>query len=197
MQRLSAVEASDFIQALWIRPIMHPARCTFTVSSDFPLPFGTGPRIAVGRLENPDAIREISTRYQALPTTPVVCACSRVSIRNPRTPMACILPFRPWHSPGPRVFGSRTTRNQSTNPAQVLSCTCTPPQWLALPLVAPPKRLGRPCLFSEAPRFGPRPFSVSKQESPFLRLACDQTFERLYRAARKSRLRGLATPMAA
>jgi hypothetical protein len=141
--------------------------------------------------------REDEARYRVQPTTPVVRACSRVSIRNPRTPMACILPFRPWHSPGPRVFRSRTTRNQSTNPAQVLSCTCTPPQWLTLPLVAPPRRLGRPCLPREAPRFGPRPFSMSKQENPFLRLACGQTSERRCRAARKSRLQGLATLLAA
>jgi hypothetical protein len=111
--------------------------------------------------------------------------------------MACLFPFRPWRSPGPRVFGFRTTRNQSTNPAQVLSCTCTPPQWLALPLVAPSERRGRPCLLHEAPRFGPRPFSMSKQKSPFLRLACGQTSERRYRAARKSRLQGLATLLAA
>jgi hypothetical protein len=44
MQRLPAVAASDFIQTLWIRPIMHPVRCTFTdlsglpfLSVDFPL----------------------------------------------------------------------------------------------------------------------------------------------------------------
>jgi hypothetical protein len=126
----------------------------------------------------------------------VVRACFRVSIRNPKRPMACLFPFRPWRSPGPRVFGFRTTRNQSTNPAQVLSCTCTPPQWLALPLVASPERLGRPCLLREAPRFSPRPFSMSKQENPFLRLARDQTFERRYRATRKSRLQGLATLLA-
>jgi anti-sigma factor ChrR (cupin superfamily) len=44
--------------------------------------------------------------------------------------MACFLPFRPWCYPGLRVFEVRTTRDQSTNPTQVLSCTCTPPQWL-------------------------------------------------------------------
>jgi hypothetical protein len=60
--------------------------------------------------------REDEARYRVQPTTPVVRACSRVSIRNPRRLMACPLPFRPWLSPGPRVFGFRTTEDQSTDP---------------------------------------------------------------------------------
>ena len=34
------VVASDSILTPWIRPIMHPARCTATASSDFTSPFG-------------------------------------------------------------------------------------------------------------------------------------------------------------
>jgi hypothetical protein len=45
--------------------------------------------------------------------------------------MACVLPFRPGSYPSPRVFSPRTTRDLSTNPAQVLSCTWAPPQRLA------------------------------------------------------------------
>jgi hypothetical protein len=111
--------------------------------------------------------------------------------------MACFLPFRPWRSPGPRVFRFRTTRDQSTDPTQVLSCTYAPPQWLALPRVTPPERLGRPFLLREVPRVAPRPFSVSKQTSPFLRLAFGQVSEQLRHAARKSRLQGLATLLTA
>jgi len=111
--------------------------------------------------------------------------------------MAYLLPLRPWLSPGLGVFGFRTTRDQSTNPAQVLSCTCTPPQWLALSFVAPGRRLGRPCRRTEAPRILPRPFSMSRPESPFVRLARDQASERLCQATRKLRLQGLATLLAA
>jgi anti-sigma factor ChrR (cupin superfamily) len=63
--------------------------------------------------------------------------CLRVSIRNPRKLMACFLPFRPWLSLGLRVFRFRTTRDQSTDPTHVLSCTCAPPQRLAPTLVTP------------------------------------------------------------
>ena len=38
MQRLSAVVASDFIQTPWTYPVMHPVRCTSTVTSGFPFP---------------------------------------------------------------------------------------------------------------------------------------------------------------
>jgi hypothetical protein len=55
----------------------------------------------------------------------------RVSIPDPRTRMAYVLPFRPGSCPGPRVFGSRTTWVLSTDPAPVLSCTWAPPQRLA------------------------------------------------------------------
>jgi hypothetical protein len=80
--------------------------------------------------------------------------------------MACVLPFRPWSYPGLRVFGFRTTGDLSTNPPQVLSCTCAPPQWRTLPRVASRWRLGRPCLVGEAPRIGPRPFSMIERDSP-------------------------------
>jgi hypothetical protein len=49
--------------------------------------------------------------------------------------MVCALPFRPRYSLAPRVFEIRTTQGLSTNPALVLSRTCTPPQWLALTIV--------------------------------------------------------------
>jgi len=107
--------------------------------------------------------------------------------------MACPLPFRPWFYPGPRVYGFRTTRDQSTNPTHVLSCTSAPPQWMALPLVALPGRRGRPCLPSQAPRIDPRPFSITRSKNPFLRLAFDQAFGRLCLAARRPRLQCLAT----
>jgi len=110
--------------------------------------------------------------------------------------MACFLPFRPWHSPDPRVFRFRTTWDQSTNPTQVLSCTYAPPQWLAPSLVAPTERIGRPFLLHGAPRIAPRPFSMTGQKNPFLRSARDQTFGRLYRTTREPRLQGLATLLA-
>jgi len=135
--------------------------------------------------------------YQTPPTTLAVRACFRVSIRNPRKLMACFLPFRPWLSPGLRVFRFRTTRGLSTDPTHVLSCTCAPPQWLAPTLVVPRRRLGRPCLFRETPRMHPRPFSIPGPRNPFVRLARDQAFERTCRTARKSRLQGLATLWAA
>jgi hypothetical protein len=96
--------------------------------------------------------------------------------------MACVLPFRPWFSPALRVFRTRTARDQSTDPSLVLSCTSVPPQWLSPKLVAFYKKLGRPCLPQKTPRFSPRPFSVSKQDSPF------------FRRARALRLKGIATP---
>jgi hypothetical protein len=111
--------------------------------------------------------------------------------------MACFLPFRPWLSPGLRVFRFRTTRDQSTDPTHVLSCTCTPPQWLTPTLVAPRKRLGRPRLCRETPRMHPRPFSIPGSRNPFSHLARDQASERYCLAVRKSRLQGLATLLAA
>jgi hypothetical protein len=94
-------------------------------------------------------------------------------------------------------FSFRTTRDQSTNPTQVLSCTCTPPQWLALSSVAPLRRLGRPCRLNEAPRIYPRPFSISRPDGAFVRLARDQASERHCHIARKFRLQGLATLLTA
>jgi hypothetical protein len=111
--------------------------------------------------------------------------------------MACVLPFHPWHSPGLRVSRFRTTRGLSTNPAHVLSCTCAPPQWHALTLVAFRKRQSRPGLSRNAPRIGPRPFSMSKQKSPFVRLTFGQTSGRRCHTAWKPRLQGLATLLAA
>jgi len=81
--------------------------------------------------------------------------------------MACALPFRPWCYLARRAFRTRTARDQSTNPSLVLSCTSAPPQWLSPKLCASHKKLGRPCLLQEAPRFSPRPFSISKQDNPF------------------------------
>jgi hypothetical protein len=60
--------------------------------------------------------------------------------------MVCALPFRPRYSLAPRVFEIRTTQGLSTNPALVLSRTCTPPQGLALTIVAHLRKRGRPCL---------------------------------------------------
>jgi len=111
------------------------------------------------------------TRYRAPSTTPVVHACFRVSIRNLRKFMACFLPFRPWLSPDPRVFRFRTTRDQSTDPTHVLSCTCAPPQWLAPTRVTLRQRLGRPCPRRKVPRMYPRPFSIPRPRNPFLRPA--------------------------
>jgi hypothetical protein len=85
--------------------------------------------------------------------------------------MACALPFRPWLSPAPRVFRTQNAQDQSTNPSLVLSCTSAPPQWLSPKLVASHRKLGRTCLLHEAPCFSPRPFSISKRENPFFRLA--------------------------
>jgi hypothetical protein len=96
--------------------------------------------------------------------------------------MACVLPFRPWLSPVLRVFGSRTAWNQSTDSSLILSCTSVPPQRLSPKLVAFLKKLGRPCLLRKAPRFSPRPFSMSKPDSPFSHRACAR------------RLKGIATP---
>jgi len=139
----------------------------------------------------------MNARYRTPPAALVVRACSRVSIRNPRKLMACFLPFRPWLSLDLRVFRFRTTWDQSTDPMHVLSCTCAPPQWLAPPLVTPRERLGRPCLQREVPRILPRPFSIPRPENPFLRWARAPAFERPCRTARKSRLQGLATLLAA
>jgi hypothetical protein len=111
--------------------------------------------------------------------------------------MVCALPFRPRYSLAPRVFEIRTTQGLSTNPALVLSRTCTPPQWLALTIVAHLRKRGRPCLPTKAPRVIPRPFSMSKQENPFCHWALDPAFEKRCRAFRKSRPQGLATLTAA
>jgi hypothetical protein len=138
----------------------------------------------------------MKTRYRDPPTTLAVRARSRVSIRKPRRLMACLLPLRPWHSPGLGVFGSRTTWGQSTDPAQVLSCACAPPQWLAPSLVVPQWGRGRPCLLCGTPRIGPRPFSISGSKDPFVRPACDRAFERPCLAVRRPRLQGLATLLA-
>jgi len=135
----------------------------------------------------------MNTRYRAPLSAPAVRARSRVSIPNPRRHKACLLPFRPRHSPGLRVFRFRTTRNQSTDPAHVLSCACAPPQRLAPPLVVPSRRLGRPCLPNETPRVGPQPFSICRSRSPFLRTTSGHASERRCHALRKSRLQGLAT----
>jgi hypothetical protein len=111
--------------------------------------------------------------------------------------MVYVLPFRPRYSPAPRVFETRTTKGLSTNPPLVLSRTCTPPQWLALTIVAHLERRGRPCLPTKAPRVMPRPFSVSKRENPSFHWALDPAFEKRCRAFRKPRPQGLATLSAA
>jgi hypothetical protein len=139
----------------------------------------------------------MNARYRTPLSAPAVRARFRVSIPNPRRHKACPLPFRPRHSPGLRVFRFRTTRNQSTDPAHVLSCAYAPPQRLAPPLVAPSGRLGRPCLPDEAPRVGPQPFSISGSRNPSARTTSGRASERRCRAIRKSRLQGLATLLAA
>jgi len=139
----------------------------------------------------------MNTRYRAPLSAPAVRARFRVSIPNPRRRKACLLPFRPRHSPGLRVFRFRTTRDQSTDPTHVLSCACTPPQRLAPPLVAPFRRRGRPCLPNEAPRVGPQPFSISGSRNPSLRTTSGHASERRCRAIRKPRLQGLATLLTA
>jgi hypothetical protein len=128
------------------------------------------------------ALRGARNRYRTVPSTHAAHADFRVSARSPGTPMACALPFRPWSSPALRVFGLRTARDQSTDPSLVLSCPCTPPQWLAPKLVAPPGRLGRPCLQREAPRSTSQPFSMHGPRNPF------------FHPATAGRLEGFAVP---
>ena len=119
----------------------------------------------------------------------MVCVYFREISRIPRTLIACVLPFRPWFSPARRVFRIRTAQDQSTDPLLVLSCTFTPPQRLTLQLVASHKKLGRPCLLQEAPRFSPRPFSISKQVSPFFRPACARRSEDIATSSKSPVLR--------
>jgi hypothetical protein len=95
-----------------------------------------------------------------------VHACFRGIARDSTAPMACAVPFRPWFHPAPRVFESRTARGQSTNPLPVLSCTYAPPQRFTPKSVAPPRESGRTHPRFEAPRFAPRPFSISKRKNP-------------------------------
>jgi hypothetical protein len=86
--------------------------------------------------------------------------------------MAYALPFRPWLYLAPRVFKTRTSRALSTGPSHVLSCTCTPPQWLAPNRVAPHGKLCRRRLPLKAPRFSLRPVSMSKLRRPSCRQDC-------------------------